>query len=593
MSKFLKENSSLAVSFLPSHVALCLGEFLLSPPSSALYCPSHPFLFSFTVSPSCFLLKFAYLVSNLMFNSSNKDYHIANAEISDISVNIEPLQTNPDLEEGYCKALLCRIRFRKHFFHVLMCMRKSNCRALELARKHIVSCLSELVCIYNSSEFLMSHAYGSSQDEMETSTTASGSKPIGFDASLNGRLAAPTPPRAIRILSWKKAIEYFQKLLHDLDILCSFTLDPSLEGILRFVVRFQKLQPDLVARSHLQLLLIENGKLYGRDHVFDVIARAAAASVEVPKDQEIRNNKLFLQLEQLLINLLKILCTNAAWQRRKLGKVLQDWSITSVQLELDFKRALEEMSSSSINENVCMKLAKHLLVWAEEQTYWIASRFLMLGFELDLYSPSDYCMVYWFLYVILIKLSEKVQLKMLTSSDAVKRKGKKKRDLSKDVTRDPQIPPSVLLLQCYICLSEGLTMMLAALRNECSTFQSANYFNTEEERFNQHFDLLQRAHVPDHISYHLFNESTIDVRFSTLLKYNHFRDAQRIAKELRSSFSNDSDRLAELRQIEQIAEHNHVALNVLCQFGRNDAALMVSFEFIHHPCFAVAVVKRA
>ena len=27
--------------------------------------------------------------------------------------DIEKLQTNPDLEEGYCKALLCRIRFRK------------------------------------------------------------------------------------------------------------------------------------------------------------------------------------------------------------------------------------------------------------------------------------------------------------------------------------------------------------------------------------------------------------------------------------------------------------------------------------------------
>lgn len=31
---------------------------------------------------------------------------------------MEPLQTNLDLEEGYCKALLCRLRFRK----VLSCV---------------------------------------------------------------------------------------------------------------------------------------------------------------------------------------------------------------------------------------------------------------------------------------------------------------------------------------------------------------------------------------------------------------------------------------------------------------------------------------
>lgn len=32
--------------------------------------------------------------------------------------DMEPLQTNLDLEEGYCKALLCRLRFRK----VLSCV---------------------------------------------------------------------------------------------------------------------------------------------------------------------------------------------------------------------------------------------------------------------------------------------------------------------------------------------------------------------------------------------------------------------------------------------------------------------------------------
>lgn len=31
----------------------------------------------------------------------------------DIDADIEPLQTNPDLEEGYCTAVLCRLRFRK------------------------------------------------------------------------------------------------------------------------------------------------------------------------------------------------------------------------------------------------------------------------------------------------------------------------------------------------------------------------------------------------------------------------------------------------------------------------------------------------
>ena len=75
--------------------------------------------------------------------------------------------------------------------------------------------------------------------------------------------------------------------------------------------------------------------------------------------------------------------------------------------------------------------------------------------------------------------------------------------------------------------------------------------------------------------------------------YNYFKDAQRIAKEVKSSFSNDPDRLAELRKLEQVAEHNSVALNLICRLGALDPSLKVSFEFSHHPFFATAVVWRS
>ena len=75
--------------------------------------------------------------------------------------------------------------------------------------------------------------------------------------------------------------------------------------------------------------------------------------------------------------------------------------------------------------------------------------------------------------------------------------------------------------------------------------------------------------------------------------HNCFKDAQKIAKDLRGGFANDPDRLAELRQIEQVAEHNHVALNLLCRLGSLEPSLKISFDFIHHPHFATASVKRS
>ncbi|KAK8604765.1 hypothetical protein V6N13_082238 [Hibiscus sabdariffa] len=489
-------------------------------------------------------------------------------------------------------AKLCCAVYAFHFFHVLACMKRPQGRGLESARKHIASCMTELESILKSADFIRSCFGESYEGDIDDKTTASGREPIGFDAMLNSRLSAPTPPRAIKILSWKKAVQYFVKLLHDLDVICSYPLDPHLESLLRFVVQFQISQPDLVARSHLQLLLVQDGKLYGRDPFFAVITKAAALP-EATKNHDIQKNESILQLGMLVMNLLKILCTNAAWQRRKHGKFLQDWRVIYVQLELAFRNEFGEVSSSSNDENICMKIFQHILLWVEEKTYWIAFRFLILGFELELYSTSEYCMVYWYLYAVLTKLAEKTHLKIAVSYDIAKRKGKKKKDSPKDLARESRIPPAVLFLQCYICLAEGLTMILAALRNEISVFQSPGPFNTEQEKFVQHFELLQRACIPDHVSYPSYKESTTHACFSTLAMYNYFKDAQRIAKEVKSSFSNDPDRLAELRKLEQVAEHNSVAQNLICRLGALDPSLKVSFELSHHPFFATVVVKRS
>ncbi|KAG5594107.1 hypothetical protein H5410_035339 [Solanum commersonii] len=640
-----------------------------------------------------------------------------------VTEDIEPLQNNPDLEEGFCKSLLCRLRFRKHFYHVVTNMKRPQGRGLELAKKHIACCFEELESMIKSAEFLRSiNAPGTLEDGMKNETTASGCQPVGFDSTLNSRLSAPTPPRAIETISWKKvrhqkahkhlaliqvvqqimfvffyqAAEYFQKLLHELEIICSYSLDPVFEGVLRFVVEFQKFQPELVARAHLQHLLVQDGKLYGRDSVFAVICKASLLP-EVAKNHDIQKNETVVQLGQLLITLLRVLCTNISWQRRKLGKILQDWRIIHVQvhnigfyqgmcktgklsiallpylfkveasvsvaatgsyvlfsftvwisikssrvlsnvklvkLELAFRKECGDISATSSNENICMKICRHILIWVEEQTYWIASRFLMLGFELDLYSTGEYCMVYWYMYIILIKLAERTHMREMTSNEISKnaacsshlfflscwcksveqlwiyilgnlicgflvfyckfcctRKGKKKRDLVKDGGKDNQLPPAILFLQCHVYLAEGLTMMLAALRNERQIYLSTGPFNSEHERFVQHFELLLKACLPDHVSYYSFEETTAHARLSSMSVYNCFKETQRIAKELRSNFSNDSDKMAELRRIEQVAEHNSVALSLISRLGAVDASLKVQFEFSHHPFFATAVVS--
>lgn len=72
-----------------------------------------------------------------------------------------------------------------------------------------------------------------------------------------------------------------------------------------------------------------------------------------------------------------------------------------------------------VNMHVCTFQDKSLLIlnhiygWLEEQIHWVALRFLVLGFDLELYSPSEYCMVYWYMYIILWKLAEKAHFRVL------------------------------------------------------------------------------------------------------------------------------------------------------------------------------------
>lgn len=65
---------------------------------------------------------------------------------------------------------------------------------------------------------------------------------------------------------------------------------------------------------------------------------------------------------------------------------------------------------------LCFRIFQQILMWVEEQTFWIAFRFLILGFELELYSVHDYCMVYWYIYTVLIKLAEKTHFRIVMNS---------------------------------------------------------------------------------------------------------------------------------------------------------------------------------
>lgn len=80
--------------------------------------------------------------------------------------------------------------------------------------------------------------------------------------------------------------------------------------------------------------------------------------------------------------------------------------------------------------------------------------------------------------------------------------------------------------------------------------------------------------------------------FQDVVRCDYFKEIQRITTSLKGCFADVPEKLLEIHQIEKVAERNRIALNVINQLGASDPSLRVSLELMHHPHFAVVVVKR-
>lgn len=67
--------------------------------------------------------------------------------------------------------------------------------------------------------------------------------------------------------------------------------------------------------------------------------------------------------------------------------------------------------------------------------------------------------------------------------------------------------------------------------------------------------------------------------------YKIFKEIEKIIPSSKGTFASRPEKLAELRQIEQVADHNRIAINIIDHVGVGDPLLRASFEFTHHHQF--------
>ena len=101
-----------------------------------------------------------------------------------------------------------------------------------------------------------------------------------FEVDVNRRLHAPTPVRAVEVMSFAEAVAYFQAYARDLAHVLGAPAQPSLRHLLAFVWHTAtEVRPCVAVRSRLLLLCVGGRKVFHTTPIIDYIADSGTLMV--------------------------------------------------------------------------------------------------------------------------------------------------------------------------------------------------------------------------------------------------------------------------------------------------------------------------
>ncbi|KAE8902329.1 hypothetical protein PF005_g1062 [Phytophthora fragariae] len=233
---------------------------------------------------------------------------------------------------------------------------------------------------------------GMSAERLELDPECFTGKSFGFDPSISRLLLSGSPPRDVKIPLIDEAFWQMKKVLEEMVIGCSPPEWTCMEDLRIFLVEFSRQQPTIVARSYVLLFLYADSKIYAKYNFMDWLS-ASMVMNGVP-------SVLFSTHEGVLYSSrcietvyesLKVYLHNRSRQRARIGYLLDEWSILQAEAT-----AVDERFTSEMN---IPKAAypRYFTAWSLEESVQLMLHYVVLGLELELYSPSEFATIYWYL----------------------------------------------------------------------------------------------------------------------------------------------------------------------------------------------------
>lgn len=505
---------------------------------------------------------------------------------------------NPDmagLGPDEKNAILARLRLRSAFLQALREFDAPACGGLEGARAQIQIAQAQLEEIRRTA--------GDEPKDLPQGLAGH----VGFDLGVSRRLLGSALPRVIKLHTRAEAWEYIAAMLRHLLVVCDVKPLRRLGPVVTFLEHFSALAPGVVARSRMIGSLLHNGTVAGTvpmsEFLLGSIWQPPPPKPPPPATSDLQD--FIDQADAPVKHFIQILCSSRSRQRRRLRHLVPEFSgLCQGADECDGVQAVQGWAAAAgPSWRGTLWSARPLSIWAQRWMLYIMQRHLLMGFDLDLYAPEEYCMIYWYTDAIMGHLSDNLQalddsLHTALDGDGAappQRGGGKRKTSAEAEAALAEVDVDVLMLNVQREMCRGLVRLAAGMDATGRLPKAAKSFNHERERYWQRFGLFYDSSYPQFLLYEHY-EKYMDVSHfkpEQLLQYagECFRNAgvlcARVLQLLPQAVGNA--RRADLTAQQKVARTNMVAIAMMHKMGMEN--VRITFDFTTCATFPTVAVR--
>jgi hypothetical protein len=300
-------------------------------------------------------------------------------------------------------------------------------------------------------------------------------EPIGFDPLLMRAVIASAPPRRVRERDRAGTLSVQESVLREVVALGFLASATTLQQVVRRLTAFSERRPLVLPRSHVKSLLLgEETGLLGRAPISAWVRDALSefgTPLAVSETPQSYLDNFLAHTSGAVRRFLRLHTLNRVHQRSEVVKVMREWAPLQHDCSVFDKILISNLVSKREDlRSPERPLPRVFLEFVMDWALQLASHYLSLGFELGLYSPREFCFIWFYLMELtrmhLVQYWNPDRLTLDAHLDAEARrellrwKAKRRTDPSLPPPKMPMPPPPPrdrwsLWLQTYLHLHEG------------------------------------------------------------------------------------------------------------------------------------------